>query len=275
MVRCHIALGGNLGPVVEAFERALARLAEQPRIAVVRRSAIYRTRAVGDAAEGAFRNAAAELETDLPPLELLDALQAVEREFGRTRGTRWGDRPLDLDLIFYGDALLDEPRLTVPHPACWYRRFVLDPLCEIAPEAAHPEKGATVTELRDRLLERPLVMCWAGSGSRDRQRMSQALERDHPDVRFGEWKPGRMGCAPQELPKPAPESVGAAHSSGLPTFIAWLGAVAADADRRDEASSFDALPRLPRLDLSGEPDPERAARHVLGAALDEPTVERP
>lgn len=247
--RCHIALGGNLGSVAETFARALARLDENPRIDVVRASSLYRTRPVGEAARGDFLNAAAELETDLPPFELLDVLQAVEAECGRTRDRRWSSRTLDLDLVFHGDAVIDEPRLVVPHPACWYRRFVLDPLCEIAADRVHPVKGAAVAELRARLTPRPLRVMLAGGTARNRARLAEQTGKDFAGVRFGEW----TGDA---------DSIAAP-----PTFIVWLGP-----DDEPGRVAFASLPLLPRLDLSRERDPADALRHVLHAALDEPRI---
>ena len=123
MPRCHIALGGNLGDVEETFHWALARLGGTDPSTVTRVSSVFRTRPVGPHAGGEFTNAAAEIETDLEPLALLDLLQDLERRAGRTPGEHWGPRPLDLDLIFYADQMIDMPRLRVPHPACWYRRF--------------------------------------------------------------------------------------------------------------------------------------------------------
>lgn len=90
------------------------------------------------------------------PHELLSCLLAVENQFGRERHIEWGPRTLDLDLLFFGDEVInDPPVLQVPHSGCWYRRFVLDPLFELLPTFVHPEKRQTIAELRDRLLVRP------------------------------------------------------------------------------------------------------------------------
>jgi 2-amino-4-hydroxy-6-hydroxymethyldihydropteridine diphosphokinase len=155
MPHCWIALGGNLGDVRSAMERALVSLAERG-LSVVRRSRFYDTTPVGSAAGTRYLNAAAELETDLAPNDVLSALQAVETAAGRVRSVHWGPRPLDLDLLLYDQQQIRTPQLTVPHPALWYRRFVLDPLVEIAADAPHPGLGVSIANLYARLCQRPL-----------------------------------------------------------------------------------------------------------------------
>ncbi len=102
-----------------------------------------------------FANAAVVVRTALPLAEVLARLKAIERAFGRRRGRRWGDRVLDLDILAAGDAVADGKGLTVPHPGIAQRRFVLDPLVEIAPDWRHPVLHATVRQLRARAM-RPM-----------------------------------------------------------------------------------------------------------------------
>jgi 2-amino-4-hydroxy-6-hydroxymethyldihydropteridine diphosphokinase len=146
-----------MGSVAETLREAWQRLHSPPEIIVGPMSSLHRTSAVGADAGGEFINAAGRLETSLAARELLQRLHTVEAEFGRVRTLRWGPRTLDLDLLFFGDAIIDAaPHLQVPHPAAWYRRFVLDPLVEIASSFVHPVKRRTIGELRERLLVRPL-----------------------------------------------------------------------------------------------------------------------
>ena len=112
IVRALIGLGGNLGEVRERLDAAIAALGALPGVAVVARSRFYRTSPWGPVAQPDFVNAAIAVETSLPALDLLDALLATERAFGRVRdGERWGPRTLDLDLLAYGDDVIDDERL--------------------------------------------------------------------------------------------------------------------------------------------------------------------
>ncbi len=156
MTAAWIGLGANLGDARSAFDAALSQLDAHPQITVLTRSSHYRTAPVGQVAGNVFLNAACCVETSLIPLELLDVLQSIEQQLGRQRGIQWGPRTLDLDLLFFGEQIVESPRLTVPHPGAWYRRFVLDPLIEIAPDLKHPLFQVSLSELRDRLQSRPL-----------------------------------------------------------------------------------------------------------------------
>ena len=143
MTLAAIGLGANLGDAAATLREAIAELARLPRTELLRASRLYRTPAWGVTEQPDFINAVALVETTLPPRDLLDALLAIERSFGRTRldGERWGPRTLDLDLLLHGDATIDEPGLRVPHPHLHERAFALLPLAEIAPESEIPGIG--------------------------------------------------------------------------------------------------------------------------------------
>lgn len=147
----YLGLGSNLGDRQAALELAVAGLARVAGIEVTSLSAAYETSPVGPVAQGPFLNAAARLRTRLTPRRLLEALLATERAQGRRRGEPWGPRTLDLDLLLFGDTCLREPGLTVPHPHLTERRFVLEPLLEIAPDLVHPQSGEPLSSCLARL----------------------------------------------------------------------------------------------------------------------------
>lgn len=143
MTRAYIALGSNLGDREGALRAALEALAAEPGIDVVAVSRLRDTEPVGYLDQPRFLNGAAAVETELSARGLLDRLLAVERRFGRSREgvPEQGPRTLDLDLLLYGDAEIDEPGLRVPHPRMHERRFVLEPLADLDPALEIPEKG--------------------------------------------------------------------------------------------------------------------------------------
>jgi 2-amino-4-hydroxy-6-hydroxymethyldihydropteridine diphosphokinase len=131
-----------MGNRLRTIEAALAALAAEPGIELVTVSSLRETDPVGLVDQPRFLNAAALLETELPPRELLERLLAVERRLGRTRtGPRFGPRTIDLDLLVYGAEQIDEPGLEVPHPRLHERRFVLEPLTELDPGLVVPGRG--------------------------------------------------------------------------------------------------------------------------------------
>ena len=132
-VTAFVALGANLGDAAQALRDALSALGDTPGVRLVRASSLYRTAPIQSTGPD-YVNAVAEVSTTLNAMALLDALQAIEQQAGRERPYRNAPRTLDLDLLLYGGARIDSPRLTVPHPRMWARAFVLVPLREIAPE---------------------------------------------------------------------------------------------------------------------------------------------
>lgn len=141
-MKAYIGLGSNLGEREEMIARALGLLGAEDGIRVLAVSTIRETDPVGIEDQPRFLNGAAEVETDLPPRELLERLLAIERELGRTReGPPGGPRTIDLDLLLYGDEVVDEPGLQVPHPRLAERRFALEPLHDLSPELTIPGAG--------------------------------------------------------------------------------------------------------------------------------------
>ena len=140
-VTAVVGLGSNLEDPEAHVRRAFAELAALPETWLAARSPLYRTAPVGYADQPPFVNACARVETRLAPRALLEALLAIERRHGRTREIPDGPRTLDLDLLLYGGATIDEPGLRVPHPRAHERAFVLAPLVDVWPEAVIPGSG--------------------------------------------------------------------------------------------------------------------------------------
>lgn len=138
-VAAFIGLGANLGDAAAAVRAAIARLRDLPGTRVVCASSLYRT-APHEASGPDFINAVVQVETQLDAMELLARLQAIENDAGRERPYRNAPRTLDADLLLYGNARIDSPPLTVPHPRMAQRAFVLVPLAEIAPALVRPEQ---------------------------------------------------------------------------------------------------------------------------------------
>lgn len=142
-----IALGSNLGDRQANYRQALERIAALPGTAIVRQSSQYETQPLGEALAW-YLNGVIEIRTGLTAEALLDRLQAIEHALGRVRSAvRWTSRTLDLDILLFGAELIDTPHLYIPHPELHKRRFVLEPLCEIAPNFYHPRLRRTVAEL--------------------------------------------------------------------------------------------------------------------------------
>lgn len=142
----YIALGANLGDTRRNIETALTLL-QQYGVKIVQVSPLIETEPYGVTDQPRFLNGVAEVETEKPPPELLDTLLRVEREMGRRRLRRWGERNIDLDLLLYDDVIVSGPRLTLPHPDMQNRAFVLEPLARIAPEVVHPLLHKTIRQL--------------------------------------------------------------------------------------------------------------------------------
>ncbi len=146
----YIGLGSNMGDKKAHLDKAIERL-NNDYCKVLKVSNYIETAPVGDVPQDNYINACAEVETVLPPYELLSLLNEIEREAGRVREIHWGPRTLDLDLLLYGNEVISTEKLTVPHMEMVKREFVLRPLAEIAPYAVHPLKCKRVAELLEEL----------------------------------------------------------------------------------------------------------------------------
>ena len=141
MSLAYIALGANLADPVAQIRAAFTALAELPESRLLRASSLYRTAPVGVHGQPDFINAVAAVDTTLAPQALLDALFAIEAQFGRRRDYHLAPRTLDLDLLLFDDQVIDSPTLHLPHPRLHLRAFVLAPLVELAPDCRIPGRG--------------------------------------------------------------------------------------------------------------------------------------
>ncbi len=146
MERIYIGLGSNLADPAGQLRSAVAALGQLPQTTLSGVSAFYQSDSLLPG-QPRYTNAVVALDSALAPLELLDALQAIENEQGRERLERWGPRTLDLDILLFGDRLIDEPRLKVPHYQIQERAFVLYPLAELVPQDLRFADGRTLTDL--------------------------------------------------------------------------------------------------------------------------------
>lgn len=146
MVRCYLGLGSNVDDRVGMLARALACLGSQGDVVVGKRSSMYASRPWGYEDQEDFVNAVCEVFTYLEPEELLESLKKLEEGLGRKPSFRWGPREIDLDILFYGDSVVAERLLNIPHPLICERMFVLTPLAEIAPDLVHPGTGLKIQE---------------------------------------------------------------------------------------------------------------------------------
>jgi 2-amino-4-hydroxy-6-hydroxymethyldihydropteridine diphosphokinase len=176
-----ISLGSNLGDRRAILDDALETLADVPGVSVRAVSSYHETSPVGGpAGQGPFLNAAARLESDLDPHQLLSVLQGIENQAGRVRTARWGERTLDLDILIYGTKFLDTRELKLPHPRLALRRFVLAPLAEIAPTIVDTMTKRTIADLLANLDRRPRLVAIDGPRGPRKDEVFGRLVEDLP-----------------------------------------------------------------------------------------------
>ena len=152
-IEAYLSLGSNIGNRSENCKKALRELNKVDGIKLLATSNLYETRPVGYEDQANFVNMAAKIETDLSPSRLLFEMQNIEKRLGREKSFRWGPRIIDLDILLYGDKIINMPDLNIPHPRMNERAFVLIPLAEIGAKVKHPVSGIGIAELRASLEE--------------------------------------------------------------------------------------------------------------------------
>lgn len=156
-MRAFVGLGSNLGERESLIRQALEALSGLPETTLLRASSLYDTEPVGETDQPDFLNAVALLDTQLTARQLLWNLLLIEKRLGRVRTQKWGPRTIDLDLLLYGDQIIEDADLRVPHPELTRRAFVLVPLTELDPSLVHPESGESLVAHLSRLKTRPPV----------------------------------------------------------------------------------------------------------------------
>jgi 2-amino-4-hydroxy-6-hydroxymethyldihydropteridine diphosphokinase len=149
MIRVFISLGSNLQGPLQQVKKAAESIRQLPETSVVAVSRWYQSKAVGPGQQPDYVNGVIGISTSLTPSDLLLALHTIEDEHDRLRTVRWGPRTLDLDILLYGDAVIDEPHLTIPHPRMLTRNFVLHPLCDIDPELIFPDGNPLQNHIKE------------------------------------------------------------------------------------------------------------------------------
>lgn len=150
MIEVYLLLGSNLGDR-ELFLRMAVKLIETDVAPMVKASAVYKTQSWGKTDQPDYLNQVIMLQTDMSAQEVLKKVLNIELEMGRKREEKWGSRTIDIDILFYGDAIMNEPDLVVPHPEMHKRRFTLEPLSEIAPQFIHPVLHQNIKALKNNL----------------------------------------------------------------------------------------------------------------------------
>lgn len=241
MTVAAVAIGSNLGDRIANLRFAVGELSSLGTIVAL--SSVYETAPIGGPEQGPYLNAVATIETDLEPHALLDALLAIESEAGRLRTIRWGPRTLDLDVILYGREEVDDERLTVPHPRFAERRFVLEPLLEVMPDAVAPDGGEVASLL-------PAV-----SGQELTKTRLRLRERRDSFGSKGGWWVAVQGVV---LVASLVALLVDARSLPWPAWTVWLGAILAVAGA---VQSFLGLQHL-GVNLTPYPEPLSSARLV-------------
>jgi 2-amino-4-hydroxy-6-hydroxymethyldihydropteridine diphosphokinase len=157
MSSAYLGLGSNIGDRYTFIKNAILKIKSKKRIKVVHCSSIYETEPWGIKEQGEFLNCVIKIKTDFSPLELLKEIKEIEAEIGRSKKEHWGEREIDIDVLFYDDLIYSDEEISIPHMEIQNRRFVLVPMCEIAPDFVHPAFDIKMIELLEMTSDNTIV----------------------------------------------------------------------------------------------------------------------
>lgn len=204
MTKVYLGLGSNLGDRAANLAKAMELLSR--RIKVERLSSLYETEPVGYTSQPRFLNAVCSATTELSPRELLTLAKGIERELGREKSFPNAPRPIDIDILFYGETVLSEPELTLPHPRLTERAFVLVPLAEISPELVHPASGVSVLELLKSAPGQKGVRRWQKAGQEVKMKIREFTMKDY-DRMWQLWRLCHIPLAESDSPERTAEKL--------------------------------------------------------------------
>jgi len=178
LIDVYLGMGANLGDRQQTIEKAVQMLAQTPDIKIINQSAYYETEPIGYTAQDWFLNNVLHIRTTLTPAALLKVTQAIEQQLGRVRTIRWGPRTIDIDILFYGEQIINTPDLIIPHPRLLERAFVVIPLLEIAPEIHYPGGQRLAAMVSPRLAEQRIYRLKEGNNPLQREQLKQNAGRE-------------------------------------------------------------------------------------------------
>ncbi len=160
----YLGLGSNIGNRYKFIKDAITIIKSNKQIKVIHCSSIFETEPWGMIEQGEFLNCVIKIKTDIPPVELIKKMKEIETTLGRNKKEMWGEREIDIDILFYDDLVYSDEEINIPHMEMHNRRFVLVPMCEIAPDFVHPAFDKKIIELLENTSDKSIVKIYKNTG---------------------------------------------------------------------------------------------------------------